>query len=794
MYSDSEQTRPGSMKPLYLGVLLTSLSAILFEVALTKIFSVTLWYHFAYLAVSLALFGLGGGGLLAFFGRSFFAPRFPGVLKHLALLQFAAIMICLFLVLYFPPSINLLIRLTIIYIACSVPFVLVGLVVSLILYQHAADTPRIYFADLAGSAAGCIVFVLAINLVSGPFVIVIGALLALVSAIAFTAHDPDRTLLPVIMFAVLMALGLYYVDSATKIFSVKYTKTYEERDDVLFEKWSPLARITVYPTVFWMPDPLNPFGWGMSNRFKPEHPIEQLWIEQDGSAGTPITRFSGDFDEVDYLKYDVTSFAYHVRLNAANAFIIGSGGGRDVLAARSFGIPHVKACDINGVIVGLVKGRYKEFAGDIYNAPGVDVEVAEGRNFIRRQSDQFDIIQISLIDSWAATVAGAFSLAENNLYTVEAFTDYLDRLSEDGLLSVSRYLFKPRNQSLRLAILARRALEERGVSNPERNIVVISTNWDYGVSTTLIKKTPFTKQEIERIQRIAGDLGFPILYIPGFKGDRSFVDAITTESLESYIESRYFDLSPPTDDRPFFFQLVPFSHAFDLVKTRGAIPGQSWNYYAPLVLLVLLGLSSVLVLLFYILPLVISRTVEGLPKLWGLYFVLIGTGFMFVEIPLLQKGSLYLGHPTLSLTVVLFGMLIFAGLGSFWSGRFAQDDLYRMIRIFLIVTITAIGIVSLTSEWLVYRTIGLPLAYRVALYIALIGPGAFFMGTLFPSGIRLVQRSHQSSIPWVWAVNGGSSVMGSVLSMTVAMSSGYGLTLMLGGACYLAALLLVIRR
>ncbi|MBN1164635.1 MAG: hypothetical protein JXB45_08655 [Candidatus Krumholzibacteriota bacterium] len=790
-----EKTPPRKMASVYLGIFFVSLSAIIFEISLTKIFSVILWYHFAYLAVSFALFGLGAGGLTAFLMREFFSKHFPAALKHLASLQFLSMIACLLLILNTPPSIaRFYIRLSMTYLVCSIPFFLVGLTLSLVMYHFVKDVPKIYFADLVGSGTGCIVFILAITLFSGPSVVIMGALLSLVAAFFFSEPRVNFKYLLRIGIFVTAAICLFCLYVRTDIFYVKYTKEHAETEALLFEKWSPLARITVYPTIFWRPNPNDPFFWGTSKKYQPQEPVKQLWIEQDASAGTPITNFSGDISELEFLKYDVTSFVYHVQPQAENTFIIGCGGGRDVLTALFFGVPSIRACDINPIIVHLVKDKHKEFAGNIYELPGVDVEVAEGRTYIRNQDQRFDVIQISLIDSWAATVAGAFALAENNLYTVEAFRDYIDHLDDTGMLSITRFIFRPRNQTLRVAILARKALESEGIEHPERNIAVISTARETkGLATTLIKRSALTQSDIERIQKAADDLGFAIIYLPERGGDQEFTEALTKTPLEAFLKEKYYDLSPSTDDKPFFFQMLRFSRAFDLF-TGHHIVGQKFNYYAPFVLIVLLAFSFTLILLFYILPLLLSRRVESLPRLWGLYFVLLGIGFMFVEIPLLQKGTLYLGHPTLSLSVVVFSMLTFAGYGSYYSRKFREESLLKTVRKYLLLIALLIGIVTVGSDWLIRYTIGFSLLFRIILFVVLIGPAAFLMGTAFPSGIRLVGQEHRNSIPWVWALNGGASVMGSVLAMTVAMVYGYMLTLIIGGTCYLVALGATYRR
>jgi hypothetical protein len=362
-------------------------------------------------------------------------------------------------------------------------------------------------------------------------------------------------------------------------------------------------------------------------------------------------------------------------------------------------------------------------------------------------------------------------------------------------LSITRFLFKPRNQSLRVAILGRASLEAQGVKTPEKNIAVISSGEKEALATVLIKKIPFSPEEIEEIQKAALELDFDILYLPGHdhEGDPDFVRALTIKPLEAFTDQYYYDVRPSTDDRPFFFQMIYFSRAFDVIF-REDIVGQTFNYYAPLVVIVLLVLSSVLVLVFYILPLLRTKLVERVPQLWGAYFILLGVGFMFVEIPLLQKGSLYLGHPTFSLSIVLFSMLTFAGCGSYWSGQISEAHLQNLLRRYLVLIVLLIGISAFGSEWLIKHSIGFPMGVRVVLFVLLIGLVAFFMGMAFPSGIRLVSRQHKKSIPWVWALNGGASVLGSVIAMALAMTIGYTLTLLLGSACYFVAFLTVFKQ
>ncbi|MCP5107755.1 MAG: hypothetical protein GY950_30485, partial [bacterium] len=639
---------------LYYGIFFTTLSAIIFEISLTKIFSVTLWYHFAYFVVSSALFGLGFGGIVVFIFHKRFTGDINRVLSKVVLLSAGLILVCLAVILDFNlrPTAelgNTFLKLSFTYVLCSLPFCLTGVVISLAIGRFAQNVSKLYFFDLLGSAVGCLLFLLLINYFSGPTVVLFAALIAVLAYVCFSAGQSPKParLLQVVLPAA--AVLLIVLNTLAPFMSVKYTKSYAARKDMIYEKWSPMARITVFPGIFFLRNPKNPFGWGMSPKFRPTEPVDQLWLQQDAAAGTPITKFDGDLSKLAYLKYDITSFPYYLR-DKPDVFIIGSGGGRDVLTALVFGSPNVHGCDIHPVIVDLVKNKYAEFAGGLYSLPQVDVRVGEGRNILRTSPRHFDVIQISLIDSWAATVAGAFSLAENNLYTVEAFDEYLGRLADDGILSISRYLFVPRTQTLRAVTTLRKALELRGVKDIGRHVAVLSTTTEFGLATVMAKKKPFTQKEIDKILQMADSLEFQVLYLPGHPNDPVFSEVVREGPLDEFYRKYEYDVRPTTDDRPFFFQMLYFFDSLSLI-TGKQFAGQIVNSYAYLVLIILFFMALVFTALFYFLPLVFSKRVEKLPKLWGAVFILIGMGFMFVEIPLLQKGTLYLGHPTRSLSI-----------------------------------------------------------------------------------------------------------------------------------------------
>jgi len=782
-----------AIRLIYLGVFLTTLATLVFEISLTRVFSVTMWYHFAYLVVSLGLFGIGAGGIGTFVVQERLSEDVPRWLSRSATALAVSMVGCLLVILNFNlrPSIDArgLGVLTVTYLVCAVPFFFMGATVSLAMRRYAGQVSKVYFADLLGSAAGCLLFLLLISLVSGPSVALLAALLAAGASACFAWSGPRR---PPWRGLAALALGVVLVGvgaAATDLFTVKYTKRYKPLHEKLYEKWSPLAQITVFPGVYWRKSD-QMLGWGMSPRFSGRKKVEQLWVAQDASAGTPIARFDGDLSQHEYLKHDITALPHYLKA-PGKVFILGVGGGRDVLTALAFGNREIHGCDIHPVIIDLIRERFREFAGDLYRRPEVKVEVADGRTALRSTEERYDLLQIPLIDSWAATAAGAFSLAENGLYTVEAFTEYLSRLTDDGVLSVTRYLFKPRNQSLRVVTTARAALARLGVEDPGEHIVVVGVGRRVQLATVMVKRTPFSSDERDRIMRHARRLAFRPLYVPGHNNDRVFEEAIRTPDPEAFFAGHPYDVRPTPDDRPFFFQMVRFADALDLLRGERRA-GQRQNYYAVLVLLALLAIAAVLSALFYVLPLARSKKVKGLPRAWGLYFLLLGLGFMFVEIPLLQKGTLYLGHPTWSLSIVLFSMLVSAGLGSFASGRVGDERRARFLARCLLVVAGLVALVTLLLELVVPATLGWSWALRVAITIAATAVVAFPMGFAFPLGVAAVGRTHDAAIPWTWALNGAGSVLGSIAAMSVAMGLGYRVTLAAGVVAYAAAAGLVV--
>ena len=558
-------------------------------------------------------------------------------------------------------------------------------------------------------------------------------------------------------------------------------KSYIEPDNLLYVKWTPTARITIHPDVFYVKDPKAGFGWGMGWNYEPK-PLQQLWIEQDASAGTPITHLETTPAALSHLFFDVTSIGYQLK-KPERVCIVGAGGGRDILSALKAGATDVDAVELNGHIVDALSGPFREFSGDVYHLPGVHPTVGEGRSFLSHSRGGYDLIQISLIDSWAATAAGAFALSENYLYTVEALRLYLQKTSPTGIVSISRWMSGDRQlEGARLAELASRALGLEGIADAAHHVVVFQA-WDVG--TFLISRAPFDDARLAKLDQIAEDRGFRRRWpVPKDTDHDTVVASVMSDGSGQYVKEG-LDLSASTDDRPFFFQTVSLFGSVD----PEYFATLSNNEHSVAMLRVLLGMVSALTLVLFFLPFAFGRRLERSPELWygSAYFVCIGLGFMLVEVPWMQRFVLYLGHPSYASTVVLASLLLGAGSGSLTAGRLAVP---RLKGWGLLVPVALLSVNWLLGP-LFEATLGWSFAARVLVSGAVLVPAGFLMGFPFPLGMAACPEEHK---PWLWAINGAASVLASVFSLALSMQLGFKLTTVVGVACYLVALLLLRRK
>jgi spermine/spermidine synthase len=478
------------------------------------------------------------------------------------------------------------------------------------------------------------------------------------------------------------------------------------------------------------------------------------------------------------------------------ALVIGPGGGRDLVSALVFGAAHVDGVEINPIIANdVMRDHFLEFSGKIYSHPRVTIAIDDGRSFVRRSTKRYDVIQASLVDTWAATAAGAYTLTENTLYTVDAFNDYLDHLTDDGVVAITRWVF----DGLRLVSLAQAACAGRGWSTADRIAIVRHDR----VATFLLKKSPFTLDEVNRLRTVSDRLGFDVLYVPG-DGEQparadAVVDGTPTADYSNLIladnpadfYARYVqDIRPTTDDRPFFFHTTKLQNQFNVAFGRAMLFGNGLS-----ALLTLLWISAALVALFVVGPLLFVDRGSPRPRgwfAWLMYFGALGAGFMLIEVSVLQRFVLLLGHPVYSLTVTLFSLLLGTGLGSAWSRRFDQATLRRTgIIAMLAVAAIAIGVIVVATPVIMWA-IPFDRRVRMVVAVALLLPMGVALGIPMPTGLRLLAARAPQMMAWAWGINGALSVLGATLAIFIAMNWGFQVTLLTAAATYLAGLLALV--
>jgi hypothetical protein len=763
---------------IYFGVGSTSLATLLLELALTRVFSVVYFYHFAFLAISIALFGLGAGGVFSYVVAGWRGSLY-GKLGALAAINAIAIVLCLSFLLDRTGNMQAG-ELIAAYFIAAIPFLLSGAIISLAISDAIERVDRVYFFDLAGAAAGCAVLVPILNWVGGPNTILVAAVLfAVSSAIWFhLAHAPRGRVIAVLLGLLLVALITY--NAKYFLIDVKFAKGKQLQNEE-FVRWNSFSRIALKP--------------------EPGSGLKSIVIDADAATG--VARF--DFahlspqQKID-LAYEGPGFPYLLR-PGAKTLVIGPGGGWDISRALASGSKDITGVEINPIIATVImRKRFPQYSNNLYFRPEVKISVEDGRSFVRRSPDRYQVLQATLVDTWASTAAGAFALSENNLYTTNAFVDYLSHLTSDGILAFTRWGFDPPRESLRLVSLAYAALKLLGQQDPARNIMVVRQNskalqgWG-AQDTILIGRNPFSTTDVNRIQSAAATANMQVIYVPGTSVKTPFRDLLLSDDLSRFYSTYKFDVSPVTDDRPFFFFTVQPRDFWNFI-TQASRKTEDYKINSALpVLFGLVAISILATLLILALPPLLLR--HGLPTGRGtirplLFFLFIGAGYILIQVALIQKFVLFLGHPTYALTVVIFSMLLSSGLGSFASKRLLRTQIGRL-RSILMLILAAVLVLSAILPPIAEAGVSLPFPIKVLVSVALISPVGFAMGMPFPTGLTLLERVMPEAVRWAWAINAASSVMGSAAAMFLAIYLGLQITLVIGGLFYFAAWISAVR-
>jgi hypothetical protein len=524
----------------------------------------------------------------------------------------------------------------------------------------------------------------------------------------------------------------------------------------------------------------------------------------DAWAGTVITQFTGDTAPLAYMKDDVTNIAHHLRSDS-DVFVVGVGGGRDVLSALVFDQKSVTGVEVNKDVLGATTRVFGGFAGHIEQNPKVTLAVDEARSYLTRLDRKFDIVQLSLIDTWAATAAGAFVLTENSLYTTEAWTTFLSHLTPRGLLTVSRWYYPARpGEAIRIASLARAALNAIGITEPRRHVAMVlapkATGYPglfgNGIATILVARSPFSDSDIATLESQIQRLGFEFIVTPKTSTEPAIDKILNEPSLDEFYRNFPLDVSPPTDDRPFFFQMLRFrdvanSHSLDV----NWLDPNKGNLQAVRLLAMLAVVITVLTIATVITPLLFTRRASSdgparrlaagsVPLLF--FFAAIGLGFMFIEVSEMQRLMVMLGKPVYALSVVLFTLLVGSGVGSMAAGKLTAQGGPLRPEVALLALVVVLSVIGVLTPAAVHGLAGAPTSTRILTASALLLTMGFFMGMPFPIGLR--RNTDPTLVPWLWGVNGAASVLCSVLATVVAMSAGITVSFWCGVACYGVAL------
>jgi hypothetical protein len=755
---------------LYTTVAISTAAALLLELSLTRIFSVVFYYHFAFLAISIALFGMGVGGLLSYLTGSIRGSIF----RKLGVTSLANSVLVVFALLFILTRGATVTNLdfTVIYVACALPFLGTGMIVSLAINETVDRIDKVYFADLTGAAAGCFLLVVFLNTFGGPnTVIAVSVLFAAAGAMWFSLAGFKFGRVASVGVGLFFAL-IIIANLKSSFLEVRYGKGQKLKEEQ-FHKWNSISRV------------------GLAGNM--------IYIDADASTG--IANF--DFNhlsagDLKALLHQGPGTPYILR-PGAKTLIIGPGGGWDVSRALASGSHNVTAVEINPIIANtIMRKQFPQLSNRLYFRPDVHLNVEDGRAFVRRSTDKFQVIQATLVDTWASTAAGAFALSENNLYTTDAFRDYFSHLTSDGLLTFTRWGFNPPRESLRLLSLAIVALSDLGEHDPASHVIVgrsgaVTDIGGWGAQDTVIfSRKPLSDADVARARDAFATAGMEPVYLPGDIPHNPFGELLTSADPAAYERNYPFDISPVSDDRPFFFYTVqPRDVPAYLLATAGKAADVKTNIALPkLIQAMFISIAAIIVILI-LPPLVLgTRLPKDAAVRWFLpYFLAIGVGYILIEVALIQKFVLFLGHPTYALTVVIFSLLIASGAGSFFSRKLVGRHRSRLVTV-LGVAFALVAILAAVVPPLLTAGVGLPLFVKVLLTVVLLAPAGFAMGMPFPSALRMLDRHHGSAVRWAWSLNAAASVAGSVGALVLGLYLGLMQTLLLGGALYLVALAL----
>jgi hypothetical protein len=775
------------------GMALLSAAVLLLQIALTRVFSIAQFYHFAFLVVSLALLGFGVSGSLLALGSRLRAQTYVGWYA----LGFALTTVAAYLFVNLLPfdsySIawdrNQVYLLVGNLLALAVPFVFAGALIGSLLSSQAEHAGRVYGANLLGSAAGAVLAPAMMTWFGSERVVLLCAALGVVTSILLAGKQRRILMSGLATLAVGIGLGIAFPHLFdTRPSPYKRLSQFRLNPDAVIT----ITRQNAYSRLDIVESSTIHSAQGLSLTYLGELP-PQAGLLIDGDALLPVLRASATPEA---LGRALPAAVAHAIRPSGSVLVLGSGGGVDAWAALANGAEHVTIVEPNDLVYEALTRDLRDWAG-LAAHPRVTLEYEEIRTFVQQHSDRYDIVQLALVDNYRPISSGAFTLTENYALTVEAFKAYLELCGENGLFVVNRWLQSPPSEDLRTLGLLIEALEGR---DPLAHIVAFRS---FQTATFIVKPTPFTADETDALLDHINTLRYDLTLAPDMPPEMinqyarletpvyhdTYLELATTPDRSAFYNDYLFDVTPPTDDRPFFFHFFRWEQTPSVIENLG----RRWQPFGGsgyFVLVALLAFALATALVFILLPIALKKSFREALRRAGMgrslrtlgFFTAIGLAFLLVEVSLIQRYMLVLGRPTLTLALVVGALLFASGLGSMASHR-----LYR--RSTLLMLTASIALFPFLTNLLIPPLLALPLMMRAILVVLMIAPVGFLMGIPFAGAIRALADS-TDLIPWAWAVNGSASVVSAILASMLALSFGFTTVLLVGAGMYLVAAVL----
>ena len=788
---------------IFAGIFFISAATLCLEISLTRFFSVSQQYHFAFLVISIAFLGYGSAGsFLTLFRKTFHADK-EKLLSSTAILFSLSILSSYLICNAIPFDLiklswdnTQIFYILLYYVVLSLPFFFAGVILSFAISRAASMVTTLYFFDLIGAGTGTVLAIFIFLPKGDKGVFLILSFLVLIAAWLFSPKKSTgfKPLIFVLLAAEIVLfiagpswLAFHISDFKAMPVSLRYPGAKH-----LFTKWNAISRVDIIDS------PAVRYAPGLSLLYSRNLP-QQLGLLVDGSELSAITHMEKPDDpSFEFLSYLPSSLPYFF-LDRPRVLVLEPKGGIDVLAAIHYGASQVKVIENNPLINNILDRELADFSGKIYQRKNIRSSSSTSRAALIKEKGNFDLIVFSLADVFGSAGTGQLGIGENYLFTEESFLDTLKRLSDKGIASMTLYLLPPPRQEVRLLATWIEALRKT-TAYPDQHLIVLRS---WGTISFFVKKNPYTAQDIKILKEFCEKCLFDLVYYPGIRPEETNIHNrfeepkyhnITCRLLSSIDHKKFykeylFQVNPVSDNRPFFANFFKLNR----IKSTFTTLGQKWlpflqgEFLVPLLFVQALGVAFVLILIPFFFHRKKNHFKNPNVRKIFLYFSLIGMSFMFVEITLIQRFILFLGHPLYSTALIIFALLFSSGIGSLLSKKLLGQNPKRNVITPLLLSAILIlfysSVIPLFFRWL----IGVELVPKMFFTFFLILPLGFLMGFPFPTGIRLLEKTESRIIPWAWATNAFSSVVSAVAALMIAFWGGYNLVLMMAAFGYIIA-------